>query len=206
MELQERFRGNLLGVLADPSRAARENGLASATTFDPTESHRDNNMYFLCLIIQGYPKRYAFQGFSDLFTVLVNPIPRSIWPGKPFLIGAKDISQQPAFALDGPVIMGTTSLSYSIVGEAYQANGTIGLLVYALLYGVFLLFFDGITFYTHRDRPISVGILGLGVFLAFWGFRAFFALMSFSYPIIFLILFFKLIQMFKPNANHVYST
>lgn len=205
MELQVRFRGNLLDVIADPARAAQERGYTSATTFDPTESHRDNNMYLLCLMVQGYPERYPFEGFDVFFTVLLNPIPRAIWPGKPVLIGEKDLSQQSLFVLDGPVYMGTTSLSYSVVGDAYLAGGVIGLFVYGLFYGIFLLFFDGITCYTNRSKPISVGVLGLGVFLAFWGFRALFALISFSYPIIVLILVFKLIQIFRPNANYVYS-
>jgi len=52
MELQVRFRGNLLEVIADPAKAARLQGLKSATTFDPTQSQRDNNMYLFCLMVK----------------------------------------------------------------------------------------------------------------------------------------------------------
>ena len=206
MEIQQRFRGNLLDVITNPAQAAHERGLDSVTTFDPTKSQRDSNLYLLCLMIQGYPAKYGYKGFSDLFTILVNPIPRAIWPDKPILYGAEELDKQAAFILDGPIFMGTTSLSFSIVGDGYQAGGTIGLFVYALFYGLFLLFFDGVIYYTHRSRPISVGLLGSGAFLGFWGFRALFALTSFSYPTIMFILFLKLVQVFRYNTNHVLVT
>ena len=65
---------------------------------------------------------------------------------------------------------------------------------------------DGIIYYTHDKQAFSVGILGVGAFLAFWGFRSLFALVTFLYPIILFILLFKVIKLFKHNANHVYRT
>lgn len=197
MELQVRFRGNLLDVLADPAKAARMQGLKSATTFDPTQSQRDNNMYLLCLMVKSYPDKYAWEGFNDFFAVLVNPIPRSIWPGKPILNGAKDLTHQSSFVLSGPLTMGTTSLSFSIVGDAYKTGGFIGLLMYALTYAVFLLFFDGIIYYVRKRNPLTVGILGMVIFLAFWGYRAFFALISFLYPVVLLLVFLKIIKLLR---------
>lgn len=187
MEMQVRFRGNLLEVLADPAKAAHDRGLASATTFDPSESHRDNNMYLFCLMVQGYPDRYHYEGFNDFFAVLVNPIPRAIWPGKPILNGATDLSHQFSFVLDGPLFMGTTSLTYSIVGEAYQAGGMWGVFVYAVAYALFMLGLDGMVYYAGQRQVLSVGVLGIGVFLSFWGYRAFFALIGFTYPLILLL-------------------
>jgi hypothetical protein len=197
MEVQVRFRGNLLDVIANPAKAARLQGLKSATTFDPTQSQRDNNMYLFCLMVKSYPDKYAYEGFNDFFAVLANPIPRSLWPGKPVLSGAKDLSSQSSFILSGPLEMGTTSLSFSIVGDAYKTAGLAGLLIYALVYGLFLLYFDGIIYYVRKKDPLSVGILGMGLFLAFWGYRAFFALVSFLYPVLLLLLFLRLIKMFR---------
>ncbi|MFD2161661.1 hypothetical protein ACFSJU_04600 [Paradesertivirga mongoliensis] len=195
MEFQVRFRGNLLQVMADPEKAARENDLKSVTTFDPSESHRDNNTYLLGLLVKGYPDKYKFQGFDGLLAILVNPIPRAIWPDKPVLAGAKD--QQSQFILDGPLFMGTTSLTYSVVGEAYRAKGIWGLLVYGIMYAFFLLFFDGVVYYTRNREPLAAGMLGVGVFLSFWGFRSFFALMSFLYPVIMVILILRFARMLK---------
>jgi len=197
MELQVRFRGNLLEVLADPAKAARAQGLKSITTFDPTQSQRDNNMYLFCLMVKSYPDKYPYEGYNDFFAVLVNPIPRSIWPGKPILNGAQDITHQSSFVLSGPLTMGTTSLSFSIVGDAYKTAGFWGLLIYAFTFALFLLYFDGIIYYVRKRNPLTVGILGLVIFLAFWGYRAFFALISFLYPVILLLVFLKLMKMLR---------
>ncbi|MEO8406682.1 MAG: hypothetical protein ABI480_18865 [Chitinophagaceae bacterium] len=197
MEVQVRFRGNLLDVIADPAKAAKLQGLKSATTFDPSQSQRDNNMYLFCLMVKSYPDKYNYEGFNDFFAVLVNPIPRSVWQNKPILNGAKDITNQSSFVLSGPLTMGTTSLSFSIVGDAYKTAGLLGLMAYALVYALFLLYFDGIIYYARKKNPLSVGILGMALFLAFWGYRAFFALVSFLYPVILLLIFFRLLKMFR---------
>lgn len=183
MELQVRFRGNLLEVLADPDAAAKRIGLESATTIDLTSSHRDNNTYLFCLILRGYPDKYEYQGFNDFYAILVNPIPRAFWPSKPLLIGAKDLSQQDGFVFDGPLVMYTTSLSYSVVGEAYKARGFWGLVVYALPYALFISFFDAMVIFVNRQKGVVVGLISLTAFCAFWGMRSFFAFITFLYPL-----------------------
>lgn len=194
MELQVRFRGDILKVLMDPEKAVKEYDVKSLTTFDPSKSHRDNNTYLLCLLIKGYPDKYKFEGFHSLYATLVNPIPRALWPGKPVMVGSQDLFYQPQWVLDGPLFMGTTSLTFSVVGEAYQAKGMLGLLIYATIYGLFALFFDGITFYTKDKQPLAAGILGVGVFLSFWGYRSLFALVSFLYPVMLLIVAISIVQ------------
>lgn len=199
MEIQVRFRGNLLDVIANPTKAAKDQGLDSITTFDPTKTQRDNNLYLFCLMIKRHPDKYPFEGFNDFFAILSNPIPRAIWAGKPLLRGAKDMSYQQLFVLDGPLEMGTTSLTYSVVGEAYLAQGLFGIMIYSIIYALFLLYFDGIINHTRKKQPLSVGILGVGVFLAFWGFRSLFALVTFLYPIILLILIIRLIAIIQSS-------
>jgi len=188
MELQVRFRSNLLDILSDTDKAAKLYGTNSVTTFDPSKSHRDNNMYLFCLMVRYYPEKHEFEGFNDLIATLVNPIPRSIWPSKPLLDGAKDISQMKSFILEGPLDIGTTSLSYSIIGEAYYSFGILGLLTYSFFYFSFLLFFDGFNYHVMKSKPETVGVLGISIFLAFWGYRGFFALVSFFYPLLVLLL------------------
>lgn len=184
MEMQVRFRGNLLDVITNPEKAAREQGLASATTIDVTESQRDNNFYLFGLIVKGYPDKYNFEGFNDFVAILLNPVPRAFWPGKPILLGAKDVAYQSPFVLDGPLFMGTTSLSYSVVGEAYKSKGLFGVLFYAGVYALILVFFDALAVYSSRHQIIAIGLLGTSVFLAFWGFRSFFAFVTFLYPLL----------------------
>lgn len=192
MELQVRFRGNLLDVLADPDAAAKNAGYASSTTFDITESHRDNNFYLLALIVNGYPEKYPFEGINDFFAILLNPVPRALWPGKPLLKGAQSLDQQAKFVLDGPLEMGTTSLSYTVIGEAYMSAGGWGILLYGFVYACFIFYFDQIRYYAHRNNVLAVGVLGVGIFLSFWGYRSFFALITFLYPVAALIVLLKI--------------
>lgn len=202
MELQVRFRGGLLEVLKDPAAAARAKGLESATTFDVTESSRDNNMYFVGLITKGYPDKYDYEGFGNFIAVLLNPIPRVLWPGKPLMDGQKDISHARAYITDGPLRFGTNSLTVSTVGEALIQGGIWGILVYAIAYVAFLLFFDGLIYYTKSKNPLVVGVFGIGVFLAFWGFRGFFALVGYLYPVLSLIFLLKYIS--KKGETNIY--
>jgi hypothetical protein len=197
MEMQVRFRGNLLEVLANPAKVAKANDMKSVTTFDPSKSHRDNNTYLLCLLIKGYPDKYPYEGFKELIFALVNPIPRAIWKNKPVMDGAKDLAYQPQWVLDGPLFMGTTSLTYSVVGDAYKAGGLLGMILYGFIYAIFMLFFDGIVYYTRNRDAFAAGILGVGAFLAFWGFRSFFALVIFLYPIALLLVTVRIVQMLR---------
>jgi hypothetical protein len=196
MELQVRFRGNLLDVLLDPTKAAKAEGLASATSFDPMQSHRDNNMYLLCLVVKGYPGKYNFEGLNDFFTLIVNPIPRVIWPNKPVWYGTKELIYQWPFILDGPLFMGTTSLSFSIVGDAYQAKGFWGIILYSFIFAFLLFVFDNLHFYT-RDNILSVGVLGISCFVAFWGYRSLYALITGLYPLLFLLLLVRILTLLK---------
>ena len=191
MEIQVRFRTNLLEVITNPSKAAKAQNYNSITSFNVTETHRDNNMYLLCLIIKGYPEKYSFEGFNDFFAILVNPIPRSIWPGKPVRQEAQDQKNLYSFILDGPQFIGTKSLSYSVVGESYKAFGIIGIFIYAFVYFIYLSFFDGLIYYAQKREALSIGIFGLAVFLAFWGVRSLNALITFIYPLILILLIIK---------------
>lgn len=188
MELQVRFRGNLLTVIADPQKAAKQYNMKSVTTFDPTETHRDNNFYTLSLVVKGHPTRYPHQGFDYLFAVLLNPIPRALWPGKPLLPGQKGLVTLLPALENGPLVFGTTSITLSIVGEAYLQGGACGIIIYALIYTLLLLFFDGLQIFTREGRPIVIGLLGNFLFLSFWAFRGFFALISFLYPLFLLLI------------------
>jgi len=197
MEVQVRFRGNLLDVIANPSKAAKARGLSNATTLDPTQAQQENNMYLFCLMIEGIPDKYPFEGFFNLYATLVNPIPRAVWPGKPLLGGAKDVSYQAPYILDGPLVMGTASLTFSLVGEAYLAGGFWGIIVYALLYALIYISFDSIIYYTKQKQVLPIGILGICVFLAFWGYRGFFALFTFLYPLLIFLFLLRMIQFLK---------
>jgi len=194
MEFQVRARGNLLSYIINPSSLSATTSDGRITTMDPTRSHRDNNLYFLCLIVTNSPKPYPFTGYNDLLAMLVNPIPRVIWPSKPVATGVYgDISYLPNVVRSGPSAPGTSSLSYSIVGEGYMAGGCWGLILVAPFYALVIAWFD---MWNAVLRPTSlpaICILGFNSFNLLWGFRAAQALVTGSYA--FLLMYFSFLAL-----------
>jgi hypothetical protein len=86
----------------------------------------DDNFYRLCQIIQLIPAQYPFVYHKYLIYVIVRPIPRVLWPGKPVDAG-----------FDLPTALGVEglSLSYSVIGELYMSLGLIGVALGGWLYG-----------------------------------------------------------------------
>ena len=86
----------------------------------------DDNFYRLCQIIQLIPRQYPFVYHRYLIYVIVRPIPRVFWPGKPV---------DPGFDL--PTVLGVegVSFSYSVIGELYMSLGLIGVALGGWLYG-----------------------------------------------------------------------
>jgi hypothetical protein len=86
----------------------------------------DDNFYRLCQIIQLIPESYPFVYHKYLIYVLVRPIPRVFWPGKPVDAG-----------FDLPTVLGVegVSFSYSVIGELYMSLGFIGIALGGWFYG-----------------------------------------------------------------------
>jgi hypothetical protein len=86
----------------------------------------DDNFYRLCQIIQLIPASYPFVYQKYLVYVVVRPVPRVFWPGKPV---------DPGFDL--PTVLGVegVSFSYSVIGELYMSLGLIGVAFGGWLYG-----------------------------------------------------------------------
>jgi hypothetical protein len=86
----------------------------------------DDNFYRLCQIIQLIPEQYPFVYHKYLIYVIVRPIPRVFWPGKPVDAG-----------FDLPTVLGVEglSLSYSVIGELYMSLGLIGVALGGWFYG-----------------------------------------------------------------------
>ena len=86
----------------------------------------DDNFYRLCQIIQLIPESYPFVYHKYLIYVLVRPIPRVFWPGKPVDAG-----------FDLPTVLGVegVSFSYSVIGELYMSLGFLGVALGGWLYG-----------------------------------------------------------------------
>lgn len=86
----------------------------------------DDNFYRLCQIIQLIPAQYPFVYHKYLIYVIVRPIPRVLWPGKPI---------DPGFDLPTALGVEGLSLSYSVIGELYMSLGLFGVALGGWLYG-----------------------------------------------------------------------
>ena len=86
----------------------------------------DDNFYRLCQIIQLIPDSYPFVYHRYLVYVIVRPVPRIFWPGKPVDAG-----------FDLPTALGVqgVSFSYSVIGELYMSLGFIGIALGGWFYG-----------------------------------------------------------------------
>jgi hypothetical protein len=86
----------------------------------------DDNFYRLCQIIQLIPESYGFVYHRYLIWVIVRPVPRVFWPGKPVDAG-----------FDLPTALGVegVSYSYSVIGELYMSLGLFGIALGGWFYG-----------------------------------------------------------------------
>jgi len=88
--------------------------------------HVDDNIYRFCQIVQLIPESYPYVYHRYLIWVLVRPIPRVFWPGKPV---------DPGFDL--PTTLGVKGVSYSFstIGELYLSGGLVAIALGGWLYG-----------------------------------------------------------------------
>jgi hypothetical protein len=86
----------------------------------------DDNFYRLCQIIQLIPDSHPFVYHRYLVYVIVRPVPRVFWPGKPVDAG---------FDLPSALGVEGVSYSYSVIGELYMSLGFIGIALGGWFYG-----------------------------------------------------------------------
>lgn len=94
--------------------------------FERDKLHVDDNFYRFCQIIKFIPESYPYVYHQYIIWILVRPIPRLFWPGKPV---------DPGFDL--PTALGVEGVSYSssVLGELYMSAGLLGIALGGLLYG-----------------------------------------------------------------------
>lgn len=111
-------------ALADPKISA-ENIRAAFVSDAPS-----NTMF----IMENYPTSYPFDPFHGLKFLITNPIPRSVWPGKPIGLGitVQEQLQSPA------------NLGVGILGHGWAEGGILGVVGYAAFFGFFTTAFDNV--------------------------------------------------------------
>ena len=88
--------------------------------------HVDDNIYRLSQIIGLIPSAFPYVYQKYIVWILIRPIPRVIWPGKPI---------DPGFDL--PSALGVEGVSYScsVIGELYMSMGMLAVFIGGWFYG-----------------------------------------------------------------------
>ncbi len=136
--------------------------------FEPL--HVDDNILRVGQVIELIPAQAQPVGFRWVLWVLVRPVPRVLWPGKPL---------DPGFLL--PDMIGNTgaSLSMSIVGEAYMAFGWLGEAAIGFLFGLLAARCNAII--ARGEGPMRFLLYSFGAFALFAGLRSGIELVLMSY-------------------------
>jgi oligosaccharide repeat unit polymerase len=87
----------------------------------------DHNIVNVAQLTQVFPDSIGYLGLEIPFNALIRPIPRALWPGKPE--GLSSSIESALGASEG------TTLSCTLVGEAYLAGGLLAVLLISLLFG-----------------------------------------------------------------------
>ena len=94
--------------------------------FEEQHLRVDDNFYRLCQIIQLIPASTPFVYHKYVVYVIVRPVPRVFWPGKPV---------DPGFDLPTALGVQGVSFSYSVIGELYMSLGLIAIALGGWFYG-----------------------------------------------------------------------
>jgi oligosaccharide repeat unit polymerase len=146
--------------------------------------HVDDNFYRLCQIVQFIPRDHPFVYGKFITYVLVRPIPRVFWPGKPTDAGF-DIAEEQG--LKG------VSLSISVVGEMYMSGGLLAVLLGGWFYGRLAGMANQLLAQTKKIGAVI--LYGTMTMALFAGMRSFIDLILISYVIIAWVILSRMYQM-----------
>ncbi len=94
-----------------------------------SDSKADQNMLDgFMMVLDVYPNHLSYSYGMEHIEILLRPIPRQFWPGKPLggyhnKLGLNDLSQ------------GTVGISQTIYGSFYGEGGVAGIVIFSILYG-----------------------------------------------------------------------
>ena len=132
--------------------------------------HRDNNFYWLATAVDVMPEQFSFTREWPFLNFFIHPIPRFLWPGKPASEGYPFIKWDQAGA----------TLSSSVIGDFYVAQGLLGVIIAGLFYGwaarnwnqLVRLSYAGdihsLIYYMGGILLFFIGIRGIGEIVTLW--------------------------------------
>ncbi|MGI0480745.1 O-antigen polymerase [Geminocystis sp. CENA526] len=150
--------------------------------------HVDDNFLRLSQVIDLIPKQYPFVYQKQIVYILVRPIPRVFWPGKPINAG---------FDLTSAVGLSGLSLSSSVMGELYLTWGYIFVFIGGWFYGKLAKMISPLLI---QERSSAKLVYCLSSMTLFAGVRSMLDLVLMSYALIAWVMVSNLI-LFKQAQN-----
>ncbi len=154
----------------------RNTGIQSVTAsgwqMETDYLHVDDNFLRLSQIINLVPSEHSYIYEKQIFFILIRPIPRVLWPGKPVDAG-----------FDLPMIIEQegASLSSSAIGEFYLSAGIFAVFVGGLIYGKLAQMISTLLL---SQQPSSALVYSLGTMTLIAGMRSMQDLVLMSYSIL----------------------
>lgn len=126
LQIMLEYRNVGLGVLVGQQNDVAVGANEKRAMFEEQYLRVDDNFYRLCQIIQLIPTSYPFVYHRYFIYVIVRPVPRVFWTGKPV---------DPGFDLPTALGVEGVSYSYSVIGELYMSLGFLGIAIGGWFYG-----------------------------------------------------------------------
>lgn len=126
LQIMLEYRNVGLGALVGQTEATLSSRSEKRLVLEGQHLRVDDNFYRLCQIIQLIPHSYPYVYHQYLVYVIVRPVPRVFWPGKPV---------DPGFDLPTALGVEGVSYSYSVIGELYMSLGLLGVALGGWFYG-----------------------------------------------------------------------
>jgi oligosaccharide repeat unit polymerase len=135
---------------------------AAKVESNPLDMHRDNNFYWFTMAVDTMPATYEYTHEWIFLHVFTHPIPRFVWPEKPYSTGFPFVQWEDIGA----------SLSISVVGELYISQGVFGIVIGGLIYGWIARHWDSLRPFMNGGRTTGL-IYSIGLTLLLIGVRSF---------------------------------
>ena len=173
LQVMLEYRNVGLGVLVGKDEIVTGTFVEKRQLLEEQHLRVDDNFYRLCQIIQLIPDSYPFVYQKYLVYVIVRPVPRVFWPGKPV---------DPGFDLPTALDIQGVSYSYSVIGELYMSLGFIGVALGGWFYGRVASFASGLL--ARCATQGALVIYSVMVMALFSGMRSILELILLSYVVL----------------------
>lgn len=173
LQIMLEYRNVGLGALVGSTEVTMTSRVEKRQLLEGQHLRVDDNFYRLCQIIQLIPRSYGYVYHQYFVYVIVRPVPRVFWPGKPV---------DPGFDLPTALGVEGVSYSYSVIGELYMSLGLLGVALGGWFYGRVAAMASGLL--RRSTTQGALVIYSIVVMALFSGMRSILELILVSYVVL----------------------